>query len=409
MYNHSLYLFNSKGGLHPFYPASQYVVLRENVTSVNDLHGNVVVPNMTVAKLALCKHNNMNYVNKLWSLFSNDTLMKEVDAMICMFYPSDCQNYLIFNKTTIFMPAHRFFIKRCKYEEDERLLRWLYDEPKAHVIVVAAGRYDAEYLNYYTGRRVPYVVASNILSYSPPTTYSPTRDSFLYAPFKFRTYTESIIEQIHNACNRTGFNCSVVKIRSAVRGPFTLDDINSFRATIVFPYAVLSYYLADLIASAVPMFIPSPRMIVQEKVLIDAKTKDPSYCGAKWQELPKHPNSTHPYSPEDYDPKAVEYWLQYAMFYTPCSIVFDSYDELARLMQTTDYAKVYECNLLYRKKVMEHNDREWRRLFVQIQRNRVFPTSIQSALDWYETKSLFFFICLGIVTYNAIQLIITND
>ena len=166
MYNHSLYLFNSKGGLHPFYPASQYVVLRENVTSVNDLHGNVVVPNMTVAKLALCKHNNMNYVNKLWSLFSNDTLMKEVDAMICMFYPSDCQNYLIFNKTTIFMPAHRFFIKRCKYEEDERLLRWLYDEPKAHVIVVAAGRYDAEYLNYYTGRRVPYVVASNILSYS---------------------------------------------------------------------------------------------------------------------------------------------------------------------------------------------------------------------------------------------------
>ena len=187
--------------------------------------------------------------------------------MICMFYPSHCQNYLIFNITKIFMTAHRFFIKRCKYEEDERLLRWLYDEPKAHVIVVAAGRYDAEYLNYYTGRRVPYIVASNILSYSPPTTYSPTRDSFLYAPFKFRTYTESIIEQIHNACNRTGFNCSVVKNRSAVRGPFTLDDINSFRATIVFPYAVLSYYLADLIASAVPMFIPSPRMIVQEKVL----------------------------------------------------------------------------------------------------------------------------------------------
>ena len=73
MYNHSLYLFNSKGGLRPFYPASQYVVLRENVTSVNDLHGNVVVPNMTVAKLVLCKHNNMNYSSDRFLLEVTET------------------------------------------------------------------------------------------------------------------------------------------------------------------------------------------------------------------------------------------------------------------------------------------------------------------------------------------------
>ena len=89
----------------------------------------------------------------------------------------------------------------------------------------------------------------------------------------------------------------------------------------------------------------------------------------------------------------MEYWLQFAMFYTPCSIVFDSYDELARLMQTTNYAKVYECNLLYREKVKEHNNLEWRRLFAQIQRNRVFPSSVQSALDWFETDSFFYRVC----------------
>ena len=326
--------------MRPFYPASVYTIPRDNVTSAKELHGNLVVPNITMVKKAKFNIYNMDYVNQLWSFFEDDSLMKEVDAFICMFYPSQCQNYLVFNKTTIFMPAHRLFIKRCKYQEDQRLLQWLFNEPRAHVIVVAAGHYDAEYINYYTGHRVPYVIASNLLSYTPPQHYSPTRDSFLYAPFKHRPYTEGIIHNISAACNRTGFHCPVVKIREAIRGPFTLADLSSFRAAVVFPYAVLSYYLADLISSAVPLFIPSPRMIVEEKVLIDSKTKDPSYCGKKWEDLPRHPNSTHPYSPEDYDPKAVEYWLQFAMFYTPCSIVFDSYDELARLMQTTNYAKV---------------------------------------------------------------------
>lgn len=394
-YNHSLYLFNAKGGLLPFYPASRLAIPRSNVTSAKQLHGSLVIPRKSVAKQAKYDVYGMNYVNKVWSLFKDDSLMREVDAIICMFYPSQCQNYLVFNKTTIFMPAHRIFLKRCNREQDKTLLHWLFDRPKAHVIVVAAGRYDAEYINYYTGRHVPYLMASNLLSYTPPTHYSPTRNSFLYAPFAHRRNTEFILSQIRNACSKANVNCSVVTIKSVVRGPFTLADLSSFRAAIVFPYAVLSYYLADLISSAVPLFVPSPRMIVRERVLVDSKNKDSFYCGMFWRDLPKHPNATHPYSPEDYSSKAVEYWLQYAMFYTPCSVVFDSYEELVERMQTTDYAKVYECNLRYREEVKEHNDREWRRLFAQVQRGRVFPTSVQSALDWFETGSFFSRVCCG--------------
>ena len=392
-YNHSLYLFNSKGGLRRFYPASRLAIPRSNVISAKQLHGDLVIPSRNVFRQAKHDMYNMNYVNKVWSLFKDDSLMKEVDAIICMFYPSQCQNYLVFNKTTIFMPAHRIFLKRCNYQQDKNLLHWLFDRPKAHVIVVAAGRYDAEYINYYTGRQVPYLMASNLLSYSPPSHYSPTHDSFLYAPFKQRRYTNSVMRKINDACNRAGFNCSVVTISDVVRGSFSLADLSSFRAAVVFPYAVLSYYLADLISSAVPLFVPSPKMIIQERVLEDSKNKDSFYCGWFWKDLSKHPNSTHPYSPEDYSPQAMEYWLQFAMFYTPCSIVFNSYDELAKLMQTTDYSRVYECNLHYREKVIEYNDREWRHLFAQIQRNRVFPTSVQSALDWFETDSFFSGVC----------------
>ena len=48
---------------------------------------------------------------------------------------------------------------------------------------------------------------------------------------------------------------------------------------------------------------------------------------------------------------------------------------------------------MYREKVKEHNDLEWKRLFAQIQRNRVFPSSVQSALDWFETDSFFYRVC----------------
>ena len=68
----------------------------------------------------------------------NDSLFKQVDAIICMFYPSQCQNYLAFNKTTIFIPAHRFTINRCSKHDIHSLYKWMFEKPKAPVIVMAA-------------------------------------------------------------------------------------------------------------------------------------------------------------------------------------------------------------------------------------------------------------------------------
>ena len=383
--NHSIFFYNRKGAL-PAYTGLRSVTLSEE--EYLQLSGTNNKSRIVFASPELCNKSklfayNMNYVEHLWSTFHNHTLFKRVDAIICMFYPSDCQDYLAFNKTVVFMPAHRFLIKRCLLDDSKILMKWMFNQPKAPVIVMAAGKYDAEYINYYSGKNVDYIYASTVLMYSPPTTYSPKYNEYLYAPFKRNAISKNISTIVPNACESVNFHCPIAHIREKILGKFTYSDLNSFKAVIVFPYAVLSYYLADLITAAIPMFVPSPSFIVQNRISYDMKARDPSYCGKRFQEPPKHPNSKHLYSPEAYSKEATEYWLQFASYYTPCSIVFNNIPHLVQLMKSTNYSHVYECNLKYRKHIINHNRAQWSKLFQRIEVNRVMSNSLSQSLKWF--------------------------
>ena len=389
--NHSIFFYNRKGAL-PAYTGLRSVTLSEE--QYLQLSGTNNKSRIIFASPDLCKKSklfayNMKYVNELWSTFQHNSLFKRVDAIICMFYPSECQNYLVFNKTVIFMPAHRFLIKRCPLDDSKSLMKWMFNQPKAPVIVMAAGKYDAEYINYYSGKNVDYIYASTVLMYSPPTTYSPKYNEYLYAPFKANPFYNHFKTLISETCKSSNYHCPVVHIREKIKRKFTYSDINSFKAVVVFPYAVLSYYLADLITAAIPMFVPSPSFIVQNKISYDMKARDPSYCGNRFQEPPKHPNSKHSYSPEDYSKQATEYWLQFASYYTPCSIVFNNIPHLVQLMKSTNYSHVYECNLEYRKHIINHNKAQWNKLFQRIEVNRVMPNSLSQSLKWFGETSFY--------------------
>ena len=394
-YGHSLYLFNKRCTLPRYSTVYNAIISPETYLSSRHHYGEIIIPNTTICNQAECKWFSMIYVNRIWSLFVNDPIFREADAIICMFYPSHCQNYLVFNKTTIFIPAHRFSLKRCPEADIRNLYKWMFEKPEAPVIVMAAGLYDAEYINYYSGRRVPYIIASSVLGYEPPDRYDPEFSQFIFAPFKFLKRGPEFRSNITSACQSQGFNCSVVRINEVLRRPFELSDINRFKAAILFPYAMLSYYIADLVTTAIPLFVPSPRMMARENIGFDARNNDIQYCWTRANELPRHPNTTHPFSPEDRSLKAVEYWTQFASFYTPCSIQFNDYNHLARLMRITNYSHVYECNLRYRETIKQHNDRVWKQLFPKIQRNRRFPNSISESLEWFnETTFFFWFVCL---------------
>ena len=389
-FGHSLYLFNSKCSLPRYSPLYNTSITPEQYLHSNYHQGEVIIPNNTIC--ALSNHNiyNMRYVDLLWSLFENDSLFKQVDAIICMFYPSQCQNYLAFNKTTIFIPAHRFTIKRCNENDIHSLYKWMFERPKAPVIVMAAGRYDAEYINYYSGKHVPYIIASSVLAYEPPTVYQPEYNHYLFAPFKHIKRGPEYRSNVTATCQSHGFNCSIVRIQEIIHQPFELADINRFKAAILFPYAMLSYYIADLVTTAIPLFVPSPSMMARENIGFDARNSDFSYCYNRSHELPRHPNTKHPYSPEDHDSKAVEYWTQFASFYTPCAVVFNDYNHLATLLKSTNLTNVYKCNLNYRKSILDHNWKVWRDLFPKVERNRRFPDSLQESLQWFNETTFFY-------------------
>ena len=234
-----------------------------------------------------------------------------------------------------------------------------------------------------------WTTSMRLLMYSPPTTYSPKYNEYLYAPFKRNPFYKHFRTMISQTCESANYHCPVVHIREKIKRKFTYSDINSFKAVVVFPYAVLSYYLADLITAAIPMFVPSPSFTVQNKISYDMKARDPSYCGNRFQEPPKHPNSKHSYSPEDYSKEATEYWLQFASYYTPCSIVFNNIPHLVQLMKSTNYSHVYECNLEYRKHIINHNKAQWNKLFQRIEVNRVMPNSLSQSLKWFGETSFY--------------------
>ena len=184
-YGHSLYLFNKRCTLPRYSTVYDSIISPERYLSSQHHYGEIIIPNTTICNQAECKWFSMKYVNRIWPLFENDPIFREADAIICMFYPSHCQNYLVFNKTTIFIPAHRFSLKRCPEADIRNLYKWMFEKPDAPVIVMAAGRYDAEYINYYSGKQVPYIIASSVLGYEPPTVYQPEYNHYLFAPFKY--------------------------------------------------------------------------------------------------------------------------------------------------------------------------------------------------------------------------------
>ena len=388
-YHHSIFFFNTKCALPAYTGLRSRTLTDKQFLNVRNKSSRILFPKKEICKKARLHVYNMDYVKELWELFSKNAVFRSVDAIICMFYPSQCQNYLVFNKTTVFVPAHRLFIKRCRQGEVDVLLKWMFSQPRASVIVMAAGRYDAEYIHYYTGREVPYLIASTALMYSPPELYSPQYKEFLYAPFKKRKIDEIIIKNLTEACANASYACPIVRIRDKFKRPFSYSDINKFKAVVVFPYAVLSYYLADLVTTAIPMFVPSPSFMVKYRLGYDRRTSDPSYCGKRFVEPPRHPNSKHLYSPEDSSKEASEYWLKFASFYTPCSIQFNSYPHLVQLMKTTNLSSVYECNKNYRQYIINHNKEQWMSLFSQIERGRLFPKSINDSLTWYNEESFF--------------------
>ena len=382
--NQSLMLSSVSGSLPSYYHHS----FRVSASFDRSFHSpQLVVPK----KLVISRRTPINAQNEADLLYifnhtSHHPQFRQVDAVICLFYPGQCQLFVPFNRTVVFIPAHRFLLQRCSTPSVHMLMYWMFSNV-SNVIIRAASIYDAEYINYFTGKTVPVIQASSLFAYKSNVAYNPSFDEYLVGPFK--SVDVPFHQNLTDACNRNGFSCSFTTIIKKLGHSWKWEDVSQFKAVIVFPYAVLSYYLNDIFASCIPLFVPSPQFRLSLGVLMDVRNSDEVYCGRYFVPPPRSPLSRHPYNPESSLKRNQLYWLQFASFYSPATIQFDSWDDLVRKLHSTNLTEVFWKRKKENEQVRNHNINEWKRLFREIDPNRSIPDTYQDALRLFNVSSFF--------------------
>ena len=294
-------------------------------------------------------------ISKNTEFYANDAVIKSVDAFVCTFPAAMSQMWLALNKSIVFLPAHRYNLGRCTTKEwrqlDQDLHQMAQDPSKRHTIG-AMSRYDAEYLQFYTGIK-PELLTSFSGYYTDDNLYNPIKKEFLI--FCLREGGRDFIQKVKMALQPEYMAERVYDVYSF----YTVKDLASHPAIIMLPYSVMSYRLTELYALGIPLFMPSPKFFLNyydpetKKYGIghDRTSTTEPYCTMQYNlESVMRPTlksnfSPHPYSPNvdiAEDVEAELYWLQMSDFYDwPHIQHYDSYEHLKAMLGEANFQEIH--------------------------------------------------------------------
>lgn len=331
-------------------------------------------------------------VRALFGYYQNDPQLAEVDAFICMFPASQCEAWMPFNKSIIVWAAHRYSLGRCSLSEWERLNTHLNDmlaiEGGGHVLA-GVTRYDVEYINYFTGLR-PKLIPSTALWYTdgvPGSLYSgtaPQHPEILVGPLQRTSFTH--LEQLQ-AASQARWSFDFAK---SIYGRYEMRDLLNHRAMVLFPYATTSYGFIEVYALGIPMFVPTPEFLYELGVMVDRRMRDPWYCGPSVQVPDRHPNATHPFSPEADDRQSFLYWVRFSDFYEwPYITQFSSWDDLLDKLDTADFDSIRQAMMQENAQRKQRIAQEWETILNEIPTGQKLPSSYDAAVQEIWRTSMF--------------------
>lgn len=289
-------------------------------------------------------------------------------------------------QTIIFWPAHRYPLGRCTVKCWQRLTQHMRAAAASGHIIAAAGRYDAEYVRYFTGLE-PVLLPTSALWYAGlgETNFSSARPEILVTPRKQRP------PQHMAAMNAAGGGrYNFTQYSTLFQRGYTLQALADHRAMVLLPYAVLTYGLTELYALEVPIFVPTPGLLVELGTMVDTKLSDGPYCGGKLKPQPPHPSNVHPYSPEDRSPAALRYWFRVADYYqSPHVTQFSSWKDLVAKLDATNFDQVHRLMAAENLRREADLKARWREVLARVQRGGRVPASYEAALrDLWNTTQL---------------------
>ena len=299
-----------------------------------------------------------------------------VDAFLCMFTAAMCEMWLPFNKTIVFLPAHRYNLGRCTKKEWDRLNEHIHtlasmDNPKH--IIGAESRYDQEYLHHYTGLD-SFPLYSYSGFYTAGNSYSPKREEIL------------CMSRFSDACSIRGISKFRVLNVHTLYPHYSLSNLTSHRAIVFIPYAVMTYKITEVYSLGIPLFMPSMKLLkTLRSVGVDRSSLSSFYCKNRRLDIQMQPhlNSIHPYSPNSiYDREAEYYWIQFADYFEwPYITYFDNSTDLEQKLGEADFNMIHNLmvkEVEHRKMKLLHN---WNKATQRIETGQSTPQNYSQAIQ----------------------------
>lgn len=321
-----------------------------------------------------------NEMENFYVEVKSTSIMKNTDAFVCSFPMSQCELYMPFNKSIIWLAAHRYSLGRCSADSWNKLDRHLAMTVNAtriatgvipYSIVAAMNEFDINYINYYTGINPTLFEAIGILYGGARTAnYSLERREILLWPADY-FQNKKIVEMV-SVANTSGFELRTAR---QMYKRYTFQQLANHRAAILIPYAVHSYGMTELYALGVPLFVPAPEFLYSLKSMVDFQHKADFYCGGRSSPPARHPKSFHELNPESSEKSSFMYWIKYADFYRwPHITYFSSITELTQKLKSADFLAIHNKMILENEFRLQRSQGAYRDLLSKIKVGRQVPS-----------------------------------
>ena len=315
--------------------------------------------------------------------YKNDADFKDVDFVICSFYPSLCEAFIPLNKTIIFNPAHRYNLARCSRERWTKLNENLYAlRDKSKLIVSSMGRYDAEYLFHFTGL-FGYRLYAYGGFYARNVSYNPIQKEILVGPTNnLVPLVAQYITDLNEMSQKQSLDFKFSHIRD-LYPKYTLQNLANHRAIVLFPYAVMTYSIIDFYIAKIPLFVPSSKLW---KGITDRSIRSAPYCGDV-PDIEPDISTLNTFSPNAEDDDAYQYWVKYADFYQwPHVTVFESFEELIEKLNTLDLQKISDEMKLFNYLREADLLSNWCQILKKKDKTATIPNTYMEALSYFNTQ-----------------------
>jgi len=299
--------------------------------------------------------------DEFYEAYRADPEMDIVDVVMC-FHPSAmCELFLPLRKRLFVVATTRYEMGRHtpeEWTEWNRNLKRIAGGGRRNV-VAANNLYDAKYIEYFTGIR-PAVLPS----WKPlKATYAGTSNDIVVADMHASEFSIKLIwDELRSVSSP---NHRFVELREKY-ATYKFSQLCQNTAILHLPYQVSIMSMFEQYGMGIPILVPSPEFlwelherytVVTERTwhyvknLVRPSSSDIS--GAMSGSVPD-PNN-------DLDKGSFLHWIRYADYYQwPHIVTFDSWDDLGRVIDSTDWKDVSAKMKVYYDDALARTKEDWK-------------------------------------------------